>query len=499
MKRRAILLLSALFAACGGGDLDREEPQAKGGTKGKPTAPPPPPPAPPPPPPPPPPIVWAPVVPALLPGATFDLATTLPAELTRGGTFGVHSGSLPAGVALTAAGILQAGDADGSSTVVFRYRMATATTDTYSAPTGVTVRGGVGAPTPAWLVGVAANQWVEIAGSAMSNTPPTVNPGGSGAAGKINAWGGLSLDRRTSTLWLLAGGGHGDYYGNEPMRQVLSADSPEWEEMLASSESGAVTSSSARLTDGKPTSAHCYWTQQFCEARDRAMRFSASGVATSGDSKTSVEGYDCTVSAGVDGWDAAETYPNIPGITYTANVVCKDQTTEDVYFFRANTHVYKWTQATNTWSTVTATVPADMTEASVAFDSTRNRIFLFHGVDTSVCHTFDIASGTFTEQTLSGGSAGTLDAAGKGMGLAYIEELDAYIMRFGASGATVYTINASTFAATTISTTGGGSVPASATISGSENVYGRWVPVPAYSGIVYVPSYTENSWFLRLH
>jgi hypothetical protein len=441
-------------------------------------------------------VVWAPVVPALLPGATFDLATTLPAELARGGTFGVHSGSLPG--TLTAAGIIQAG-ADGSSTVVFRYRMATATTDTYSAPTGVTVRGGVGAPTPAWLEGVAVNQWVEISGSAMSNTPPTVNPGGTGPAAKVNAWGGFSLDRRTSTLWVLAPGGHSDYSGNENMRQVLSADSPVWEEMLASSASGAVTTSSARYSDGRPASAHCYWTQQFCEARDRAMRFSASAVATSGDSELSVEGYDCTVSAGVNGWDAAATYPNVPGLTYTANVVCKDPTTEDVYFFNANTAVYKWTQATNTWSTVTSSVPADMTEASVAFDSTRGRIFLFHGVDTGVCHTFDVAAGTFTSRTLSGGSAATLNGSGKGMGLAYIEELDAYVMRLGASGATVYTINADTFAATTISTTGGGSVPAAASASGTENVYGRWVPVPAYSGVLYVPSYTANSWFLRLH
>jgi hypothetical protein len=58
-------------------------------------------------------------------GATFDLAATLPSGIRRGGVFGVSSAGafLPAGMTLTAAGILSVGSATVGSVVgvVFTY------------------------------------------------------------------------------------------------------------------------------------------------------------------------------------------------------------------------------------------------------------------------------------------------------------------------------------------------------------------------------------------
>jgi len=58
-------------------------------------------------------------------GSTFNLANTLPAGVTRGGTFGVsQSGArLPPGMALTPAGVLSVGTAAVGSVagVVFTY------------------------------------------------------------------------------------------------------------------------------------------------------------------------------------------------------------------------------------------------------------------------------------------------------------------------------------------------------------------------------------------
>ena len=58
-------------------------------------------------------------------GATFDLSSTLPTGVTRGGTFGVDpSGArLPAGMSLSSSGILAVGTATlGTVTgVVFTY------------------------------------------------------------------------------------------------------------------------------------------------------------------------------------------------------------------------------------------------------------------------------------------------------------------------------------------------------------------------------------------
>jgi hypothetical protein len=59
-------------------------------------------------------------------GATFDLSTTLPSGLARGGTFSVASSgaALPSGMSLSSGGILSVGSASASqvSGVIFAYQ-----------------------------------------------------------------------------------------------------------------------------------------------------------------------------------------------------------------------------------------------------------------------------------------------------------------------------------------------------------------------------------------
>lgn len=77
--------------------------------------------------PPPAPAAWTPFVPALVvgSGATFDLASTLPSGISRGGSFGIDANGsrLPAGMSLSAAGLLAVGSAAiGTVTgVIFTY------------------------------------------------------------------------------------------------------------------------------------------------------------------------------------------------------------------------------------------------------------------------------------------------------------------------------------------------------------------------------------------
>jgi len=58
-------------------------------------------------------------------GATFDLSTTLPGSVVKGGTFGVSSSgpALPTGMTLSPAGILAVGNANVGQTVgvIFTY------------------------------------------------------------------------------------------------------------------------------------------------------------------------------------------------------------------------------------------------------------------------------------------------------------------------------------------------------------------------------------------
>jgi hypothetical protein len=344
------------------------------------------------------------------------------------------------------------------------------------------------------------NRWTEITGSAMALTPPTVNPGGSSPASKLDAWGGVSLDARTGDVWLLAGGGHGDYSGNEVMRLRLGSNAPAWVEMLASSPASAVTVASARYTDNRPASAHCYYSQQFSELRDRAMRFGSQAVATSANTYPNVEAFNSTVAAGVNGWDAAGTFPNIPAVAGGGLAMVKNPLTGDVYLFNDASALYKWTQATNTWSSVPASIPVPTGEGLAMFDTARNRIFIYKSYNSATtCYTMDVATSTFTARTLTGAAASALNAAAKGVGGYYEPALDAYLVRDDDAGGTVYRIGASAFDVTLLSTSNGGAIPAPGSLSGPTNVYGRFVRVPAMRGALWIPSYSANAWFLRTH
>jgi hypothetical protein len=360
---------------------------------------------------------------------------------------------------------------------------------------------------PVWRQGIPINAWVKLTGSAMSNFPPSVDPGrdsGDGPSSKINAWCGLAIDTRTSTIWSLANGGHDDYHGNEVMKLALT-DAPVWVEMLPSNTAGEFTipNNSAYYSSGRPASVHSYYTQQFIEVRNRAMRFGATSVATSGNPHVAVDGYDCGEVQGVNGWDAAGTYPNIPGVSGTnAWAVAKNPTTEDVFVFVSNSSVRKWSQAANSWSTVNVGFPPiSCNESASAYDSTRNRIFILKGAESpTACHTFDTSTGLFTARTLTGAAAATITAAVKGLGLVYVPSIDSYIVRLGAAGGAAYKINAGTFEVTALATTGGTLIPATATISGNpENVYGRLLFAPELQGLAYIPTYNSDAWFLRLY
>lgn len=338
----------------------------------------------------------------------------------------------------------------------------------------------------------------------MSACPPTVNPGrNSGSvSAKIDAWCGLAIDTRSNTVWSLANGGHDDYHGNEVMKINLGANSPAWVEMLPSNSAAEFTipNNAGYYSSGRPASSHTYYSQQFIEARNRAVRFGTHAASSSGNGFRNIDGYSPDAAQGVNGWDAPGTYPDMPLGMQTGQPVTKNPATEDVFTFRGNISVWKWTQTTNTWSQVDSGYPpVDPVEAASAYDTTRNRIFLLR--DSTVCHTFDPATGVMTAQTMTGASVSTLQAAAKAAGMIYEPTLDAYLVRLGrSSGGAVYRIDAATFAVTVLTTTGGTSIPATANISGSpENVYGRWLYAPRLGGVFFFPQYTANAWFLRTH
>lgn len=345
---------------------------------------------------------------------------------------------------------------------------------------------------PLWRQGQAVNTWREIEGSSLSLCPPTVNPSERSPQYKLNCWNGLSIDTRTSTVWAVANGGHDDYHGNEVNRISLEVDAPAWIEVYRSSSGFSRPSNTPRYSDGTPPSIHGYWSQQFIESRNRAMRFGLGAASTHGHSPPSLDGFSSLVSVGTNGWSEVGDFPDWPAYT-TDSPICKDPVTEDVYCFYENYRVSKWTNATNSMETLTTNPPDTMTKAASAFDPVRSRIFL---ASSQGAWTFDPSTKSFTGRTLTGAvAAGVLTDQN---GAIYEPELDAFLVlrNVDANTVVVYRVDAATFEVTTLSTTGG---PVPCGNTSATRPYSKFLYAPNLGGCIWFPLYAENGWFLRTH
>jgi hypothetical protein len=377
---------------------------------------------------------------------------------------------------------------------------------------------------PSWRQGQGVNEWREIPGSAMSLCSPTntaVTAEGRtavvGPSSRLNTWCGLSIDTRNSQVWSLANGGHGDYYGNEVLKLDLMADVPAWVEWMPGS-SGAVVDyttlptdpSHARYRDGLPCSAHSYYGQQFIERQDRALRMGGS-TSPIGSCFENVEGFRSTVQRGSNGWDAAGTFGfAVGGVNggWTVSIgwsACKDPVTEIIYVVNAP-YIRKFTPATSgvggVWS-ILSVQPNEINTGALgatAVDWRRNRLLWLKGYGPNVPYTCDLASGTWTTRSHPASAAkAEFDALLPSLGMVYVAQLDAYLVRGGAAGDKVYRIDATTYEISMLATTGGSAIPQSPPLSNEENVYNRWLFVPALEGVVYFPRSESNAWFLRLY
>ncbi len=339
---------------------------------------------------------------------------------------------------------------------------------------------------PTWRKGLAVGAWHQIPSTAMSSAPIAVKTypslGGTGPNAKVVAWCGYSIDTRDSSIYSAANGGHGDYAGNEVDRLRLSDNVPAWSEPRASSAVADVVTSASYYSDGRPTSRHSYYGETFNEPRNLAMTLGGARYGNGYMTET-FDGFDL----GANDWAAAGTYPDAPaafsgmqGGSMTAN-----RLTGDVYTFSTYA-VNVWTSATNTWAKKLDTNAYGQSAAS-AYDLKRNRILLVGNSEHAV---YDVAANTLTPVTLSGPNAGDLNDVDNGM--VYDPNLDAYLIRTAASGGTLYRVDASTFTVDTLATTAGASIPATA-----NGVWTRFLYAPGLKGVIYVPAYDANVWFLR--
>ncbi len=310
----------------------------------------------------------------------------------------------------------------------------------------------------------------------------------------------MVVDTRTSKLYCVANGGHGDYAGNEVDVLALNVASPAWAELLAPSSSAQYTAPPSDpygnvqyYLDGRPCARHTYYGVTLNIPDDRIMLCGGVGWGNNG-----IFMDLAAYNIGGNSYDG-DIYPAIPDpLASDDAVVCADGSTGDIYYMRSfipdNAALKKWTRSTGLWGNagVSGSGPTGHSQMT-AYDSSRGKIFHLGGDDAH--HTYNIGANTWSSVTLTGAEAATVQALAQ-QGMIYVPDLDKYFVRSEAAGGTVYQIDAATFDATQFSTTGGGSIPV---VDGTNHVYNKFLYVPALKGAVYVPAYASAAWFLRLH
>jgi hypothetical protein len=345
---------------------------------------------------------------------------------------------------------------------------------------------------PAWVNALAIGQWYEIPNTSISSVDPSPTPPGvEGPSAKVYDWTSFVADHRTSKVYSVANGGHAGYGGNEVDALELERDDPRWIEVLPPTPNASVTSCSEYYADGRPTSRHTYYGILLNEFDDRIML--AGGSWYCGNGIPFLQTID-SYNIGANSYSPAGTHPrfsrpfDIFAVAYTL-----DPFTGDIYAVQSGT-TGRWNRSSNTFTAdIGATGSVNSGGyASSAFDTTRRRIYV-HGGDNNSHHLYTLSTNAWTAATLSGPEAATI-AGAQQAALVYVPALDAYLLRRGGAGGTVYRINASTFEVTTLPTSGGSSIP-----STQNGPFNKFLYLPNLRGAVYVPTYPGNAWFLRLH
>lgn len=344
---------------------------------------------------------------------------------------------------------------------------------------------------PAWVSALSVGQWTSIANTRWDSVQFTPVPPGNGPQMKCDAWNSLVVDPATSRVYNVAAGGHNDYAGNEVEYLDLNKATPNWVRALdpsPTSEYANPGNGASYYDDDRPCSRHSYYGITYSPSNRRIYLLGGAHWNNSGGFHNAISSYNLDTNA----YSASTAHGswNVGGTPVAA--CCFDPANGNVYVLN-DFRVSRWNPGTNTWTTdlnATGVTPDQANECCCAFDSTRGRAF-FLGGSAASAQTYTVGTNVMANVTLSGSASGSVK--GNERGMVYVPEIDAYLVRAGGSGQTVYRINASTFECTTFSTSGG-TPPATA-----NGPYNKFLYVPALRGCVYVPEYDGNAWFLRVH
>lgn len=333
---------------------------------------------------------------------------------------------------------------------------------------------------PAWRVGAALNQWVEI-------------PGTSGAGGAaIDPWGALAENKATAELYIAASGGHSDSADNRVVSIDLMADTPTWQ--LRHPSSTDVQADVLYYPDGLPTSRHLYQHLHFLPAFNVVLlggcRFGYGGGTPTG---PGMDAFDLSTNRWLPRNRFADITP-FQGYVVEIDGLGQAWTTAGLRFV----------PSTNTWSRP-GTGPG-LARFPQATAPARNLIFALQfgdgqGYDLNlgvVARRLDTLTGNSVAITFSPSQALTEFTAAQPTyaGMDFDAANDRFLFYHGGERGKVYVItpnDTTTWTMSVLPTTG---LPA-ATPSSGAGINKRFRSLPTLDGFVLLPQRSANLFFLR--
>lgn len=333
----------------------------------------------------------------------------------------------------------------------------------------------------AWVNANPLNEWSPFANSENSlidPNPPVPTNGFdqpaflSGPKEKIEAWGSLAWDE-LSRSWILFGGGHNNYAGNEVQQWNANRAAPRWEQLKAPvTDPALLVSGVQNFANGTPNSPHGYFNNFVLSRRRLFIAHGLSAVWYNAAVHHVIAVFDLDTKTW---WDPAD-WPSAPECAGFAISKCQHPETGDIYYLPPSGKLYCTRESDLTTTQIGSTIlDGNAAESPCCIDPRTNTMWLWHQ-ELNEWWKIDLATGVKTEVTLSGASGWEVES----MGSTWDSDQDRLL--FATHNADVYAIDPDTSGAAELAI--GGTKPLGPS-TGVARLYNKIAYSPSCKGFFF--------------
>lgn len=344
---------------------------------------------------------------------------------------------------------------------------------------------------PAWLASVPLMQWTDVGISPQAaGVGPAGGYGGTGGPAAIVVWSGAAV-RPVDSRYIVHGGGHQDWQGNEHQSLSLGSDSPTWSRIWGPTPLAQMTLTADVQGDGSPGAIHTYYGVHWDEVGDRLVRV-GSGHYDQGGVGNGMYSMPWPMNA----WNPANTHPSFTGFATEERGQSMSQNGD--VFLTWSFSRWSYRRATNAWTTVSTSRTEDLVRNATAYDRSRGVVWSFRHTSGAgfVTRWNAETDNTETKIALSGAAAALCNQDYQGIGYDPITDR-VFILRQDGGVNQFYSFDPKTQSISIVSTTGTARRHSQAGSSNAYYPHGRFKYVPRLGGFVFLCEFSQPAQFIR--